>query len=258
MTVPQQRRFVQSLAASHVLWMALSAAAIFLGAAAFLKAPCWSLYFLVALIAWPIWHDQREYSQFRRRAVLTAVMREDSWVRRWCWSSHISVVRQGFMALFWATLLLAFGALLPPEQWVVVAADVLFLALIIGPVRRSLARHVRAEQLGLVSRRWPLPVLNLSVLTVGVLALDLFLIGAPDTRGIAWNVLAETAFSEVSATASCSFAGWLVGGIAAVDRVTWHAKEVLIPSLPQKGLKLTAWAIFALQAGVFEIGRAHV
>ena len=251
MTAPQQRRFLQSLAASHILWMALSAAAVFLGAAAFLKAPCWSLYFLVALIAWPIWHDQKEYSHFRRRAALAAVMREDSRVRRWFWSSRIGVVRQGLMALFWATVLLAFGALLPPEQWAVVAADVLFLALIMGPVHRILARHVRAGQLGLVARRWPLRVLNLSVLTLGVLILDLFLIGAPDTRGSAWNVLAENAFSEVSATASCSFAGWLAGGIAAVDRVTWHAKEVLIPSLPQKGLKVAAWAILALQAGVF-------
>lgn len=230
--------------------MALSFGAAFLFAQAFLQAPCWSLFFLAALTAAPVWHYQKEYTLFHRRVVLTGVTLEDSWVRRWFWSGHVSGVWQVFVALFWATLLLAFGALLSPERWVVLAADVLVLALIIGPVSRRLAGQVRDEQLGFVARRWPLSWLNIAVLTLGLLILDFFLIGAPDTRGLAWNVVAEKAFSEVNATASCRFAGWLVGGLAAADRLTWHAFEVLIPSLPHKELKLAAWASFLLQVGV--------
>ena len=231
--------------------MLAAAGAAFLAAHALLKVPCWSLLFIVAAIAWPMWHVQKEYAQFRRRAVLAGVSPEDSWVRRWFWSGNVSGVWQAFIALFWAAMLLAFGALLQPAQWVMVAADVAVLALLIGPVQRRLAGQVRAERLGLVARRWPLAALNLLVLTLGFLILDFFLIGAPDTRGVAWNVVAENAFAEANAAAECRWAGWLVGGLAAIDRVTWHAAQVLVPSLPGVMLKLATWAVFLLQAGVF-------
>jgi hypothetical protein len=38
--------------------------------------------------------------------------------------------------------------------------------------------------------------------------------------------------------------------LSAVDALTWHASEVLIPSLPHAGLKAVAWALVLLQAGI--------
>jgi len=253
MTPTEQQIPGESHTASRILWMAVAAGALFLFARAFLKAPCWSLFLPVTVIAWPIWHDQKEYALFRRRTVLAGVMLEDSWIRRWFWSGHVSGAWQAVKALVWATVLLAFGALLSPERWAVLAVDALILALIIGPVSRRLAGQVRGEQVGLVARRWPLVWLSFAVLTVGFVMLDFFLIGAPDTRGMAWNVVAEKAFSDVNATASCRLAGWLVGGLATADRLIWHSIEVLIPSLPDKELKLAAWAIVLLQVGFLSV-----
>ena len=136
--------------------MILAAGAALLSAQAFLRVPCWSLLFIVAMMAWPIWHEQREYAQFRRRAVLAAVTVEDSSVRRWLWSGHVGGAWQAVVALAWAIVLLAFGALLQPAQWAVLAADVVVLALLIAPVQRRLAGQVRPERLGLVARHWPL------------------------------------------------------------------------------------------------------
>ena len=103
----------------RVPWMLAAALAAFLASQALLKVPCWSLPVIVAAIAWPIWHVQKEYAQFRRRAVLAGVTLEDSGVRRWFWAGNVSGAWQACIALFWATFLLAFGALLQPAHWVV-------------------------------------------------------------------------------------------------------------------------------------------
>lgn len=250
MTAPEKKPGRLKDAAPAMMSMTLAAGALFLIVRAFLSAPCWSLLFLSALIAWPIWRYQKEFTQFQRRAILASLTVEDGWVRRWFWSGHISGAMHAVVALFWATLLIAFGTLLRPEQWLVIAVDVLVLAMVIGPVQSRLASQVRGERLGLVARRWPLFWINVAVLAIGFFVLDFFIVGAPDTRGLAWNDVAQKAFLEVSATAACPLAGWLVGAIAALDRLSWHASEVLIPSLPNQMLKLVAWGIFLLQAGI--------
>jgi len=230
--------------------MTIAAGALFILARALLIAPCWSLPALAALTAWPIWEFQRESALFHRRTVLAGVTLEGGWTRRTFWPGRLSAVWQVFVALFWASALLALGALLTWPQWLILAADAFILAVIIAPANRLLKGEVRREFLSFAARRWPLFWVNMTALTVAFLVLDFILVGAPDTRGLAWNTVAENAFAKASASATCQFAGWAIGGLAALDQLSWHAHQILIPSLPRQELKLAAWAVFLLQAGV--------
>lgn len=240
--------------APRLAFMAVAAAALYFAARSLVAAPCWTLFFITALIAWPIWYAQAEYALFERRAVLAGAMFEDSRVRRWLWAGRITRVLQVLVALFWAALLVGMAALLHPYQWLALALDTLLLALLIGPVHRSLAREVRFEHAGLVARRWPLTVLNVVMLSIAFFVLDFFVVGAPDTRGMTWPAVFDQAWSEAMAAAACPLAGALVGLLAAVERLTWHAAEVLIPSLPHTELKYAAWGAFLLQAGLIAYG----
>ena len=229
--------------------MAVATGALWLLAHALLRVPCWSLPFFAVATAWPIWEFQREAALFQRRAILASVTLEESWIRRRFWPGRISAMWQVLVALCWAVLLLALCALLTTAQWLVLAADAVILAVAIVPVSRRLKSQVRGDAVGFVARRWPLYWLNMAGLALCFLVLDFWVSGAPDTRGLAWNVVAEKAFAEAGADATCRIAGWVVGGLASLDRLAWHALEIIIPSLPRPELKLAAWALFLLQAG---------
>lgn len=235
---------------SQLIYLALSALILFIFSQAFRYAPCWGLFFLAAISAWPIWHYQKEYLLFQRRAVLTKVADAESWLRRWFWAGSISKILQVFSALFWATLLLAFCLLLTVEQWMVLIVDIFFIVLITKPVSHHIASGVRDEHVGMMTRRWPLLLLNLLFLAAAFVAIDFFIVGAPDTRGMAWHAVAESAFAQGAAMATCPLTGWLVGTLAAIEGLSWHASEILIPTLPQQDMKWAAWGIFLLQAGV--------
>jgi len=234
----------------RLLALAAAGALLFLLAYAFLDVPCLGLFPVVALAAWPLWYHRREIVLFERRAVLDGVATRDGWVRRRFWGGRLTQVLQVFVALVWATLLLALASLLGPEHWAVLAADVLFLSLIIDPVQRRVGGQVRADKVGTFSRRWPLFAINLIFLTLAFLAVDFFVAGTPDTRGMTWHAVAEETFRQSGLGAACAPAGWLVGALATVERLAWHTSQLVIPSLPDPALKLAAWTVVLAQAGL--------
>jgi len=234
----------------RLLAMSIAALALYLLAAVFLDLACWMLFPILAVTAWPIWHYQRDIVLFHRRLVLAGIATDDSWVRRRFWAGHISQVLQVFVSLTWATLLLALATVMRPEHWTVVAADVLFLSLMVRPVRRRLAGQVKDEQLGVVARRWPLYALNLLFLTAAFVAVDFFVVGTADTRGLPWHQVAERTFSEVGTAAVCPPAGWITGALATVEQLGWHASQLVIPNLPGPWLRLAAWGVVLMHAGL--------
>jgi hypothetical protein len=229
--------------------MAAGAAILYGASAVLLKAPCWSLAFIVVAIAWPIWRYQNEYALFARRAVLAGVTTEESRIRRWFWRGRILRIGQVFAAVGWSIALLALLPLLDAGHWIILGIDAVLLAIAVGPVTRRLAGDVRGEQLGLVARRWPLALGNVAVVAVAFFALDFFG-GVADTRGLPWHAVAEQAFTKIGAGAACPVAASVVGAMAALQALTWHALEIVIPSLPHTGWKAVAWALLLLQAGV--------
>jgi hypothetical protein len=232
------------------LAMAAAALAAYALSRAFLLAPCWSLILLVACIAWPMWFGQREYALFQRRLALVATTREDSRVRRLFWRGRLTSFMQMLSALGWAALLLIYVPLLDRWHLGVLALDVVVLAVAARCARAVLAADVREEHVGLLSRRWVLFAVNLVVLAASFFVVDYFLVGPPDTRGMNWSVVAESAFAEFSVQAPCPVVGMALGFLNTVDRLVWHAAENIFPGLPSPWLKALAWTVFLLQAGL--------
>jgi len=216
----------------------------------FTSIPCWAVYFPAALTAWPIWCYQKERSLIHRRAILDSVTLDDSSIRRWFWSGRVLLVLQVFVAFVWAMLLLAFLSLFKPMDWLVLGLDVLMLALVTNPVIRHLESQIKPEHIGVVTRMYPMLWLNIVLLALGFLTLDGFLIGAPNTLGLAWHVVAEQAYAEGSGGVNCRIVGMVVGSIATLDKLTWHVAQVLIPGMPHLELKIMAWGAVLLQAGI--------
>lgn len=213
-------------------------------------APCWALLVVAVVIALPMWLYTCERTLFHRRAILESVTPEGSLVRRWFWSGHVVTLLQVFHALFWSTVLLAFGALLTWHKWLLLLADAIVFAAIIPVVHKRLATHVRAAHVGVVARRWPLLWGNALLLAVGFFVIDFFIAGGPDTRGHAWSTVAGNAFAAYAGSCNCAVAGALVGFANVLDVLTWHASQVLIPHLPQLDLKVAAWTAVLLKAGI--------
>jgi hypothetical protein len=82
------------------------------------------------------------------------------------------------------------------------------------------------------------------------LVVDFALLGAPDSRGQAWHLVAESAFGAAAEQALCPAAGYALGALAATRALAWHASLLVIPSLPGPVLEIGAWLLFLAQAGV--------
>ena len=213
------------------------------------RVPCWGLFPVAALIAWPLWTYGVEVALFERRMRLEHLTRADSDLRRWLWAGTFTRVFQVLVALTLALLLLALVARLPAEHWAVLTLDVLFLSLLVEPVQRRLRGQVQEQRLGIVARRWPLLGLNLALLTLSLGALDFFLTGMPDTRALPWHQVAEEAFRAEGLEAHCSPLGWMLGSLAAAEALAHHTAQIGIPQLPGPFLKVATWGLILLHSG---------
>jgi hypothetical protein len=243
---------VNRLPVPALLAMSLAAAAAWGLSRVLLLAPCWSILLPVACLAWPIWFGQREYGLFQRRLALGAATRPDSPVRRWFWRGRVASFFLFVSALAWSGLLLLMIPLLGPWHLALLAIDVLVLASAIHVAGRLLARDVRPEHLGLLSRRWVLGACNIALLAVGFFAIDYF-VGAPDTRGMNFGSVADQAFRQFEQVATCPVVASALGLLNMVDRLGWHLAQGSVPALPGSGHRLLAWAALLLQAGIVGI-----
>ena len=228
--------------------MLLAAGTLLLFAGVVTQLPCWGFFILIGLIAWPVWQYRTEYLLLRRRLLLSAVARRQSRIRAWLWRGRISRAVQVVVSMCLAWLLLALVSQLSPQHWAVFAADAIFLALIIAPVSRHLSGEFSARHLNTVARHWPLFVTNGVVLSVAIMALDFFLLGAADSRHLEWHQVAVQAFAGINSEAGCVMWGVSAGLLAAVEALSWHISELVIPNLPDLSAKVIAWSFFLLRA----------
>ena len=232
----------------HSLWLLLAVAVLFFISRVVRPAPCWGLFLLLSLVCWPIWRYRIEYLLFRRHLVLDGVTQATSLVRRMLWKGNLTRAIQVVVSMCLAWLLLTLVFPLSLQHWWVLAADGVFLALIYSPVTRGLAGTISTQHLGTVSRRWPLLLLNGLVLTAAFMLLDFAVVGAPDTRQLAWNTLAEQTYLANYSNAGCVFWGVSAGSVAVVEALAWHGSQLVIPNLPDMSTKIIAWTFFLLRA----------
>ncbi|MCG6868956.1 MAG: hypothetical protein LJE91_09595 [Gammaproteobacteria bacterium] len=231
-----------------LLGMSLAALVFWTLSRVFLDLDCLVLFPVLAILAWPIWEYQREYALFHRRVVLDGVTRPESRVRGLFWAGTITLVFQAALSLILAAASLVLATHLTVWHWAVLALDVPLLLALVAPANRLLASEVRPERLAMASRRWPLLALNGALIAAAFLAID-FSTGAPDTRAAGWDRVAESAFTRINDGAACRLSGWSAGAAHAIDALSWHATQLLIPGLPGTGMRFAAWAVFLLQAG---------
>lgn len=211
---------------------------------------CWSSVMAIIIFAYPIWLARREGFLFNRRLLLTGLTIEDGVYRRLFWHGRIGTSFRVGTALVSSTILLALGLRLGAEQWGLIFADAVFVALCYGWYRRHAAGEVRPEVLGIFVRGWPLWFTNLAILTAAFALLSFFVVGAPDLRATTWDQAAARAFQETAQSVECPLVGQLVGLFAALDEGTWTLAQQLIPGLPGAEWRLAAWLLFLLQLGL--------
>jgi hypothetical protein len=232
----------------HSLWLLLAVAVLFFISRVVRPAPCWGLFLLASLVCWPIWRYRIEYLLFRRRLVLDGVTQSASLARRLLWKGNLTRGLQVVVSICLAWLLFTLVFQLSPQHWWVLTADCVFLALIYIPVTRGLAGTISAQHLAAVARHWPLFLLNGLVLTVAFMLLDFAVVGAPDTRQLAWNTLAEQTYLSHYNHAGCVLWGVSAGSAAVVEALAWHGSQLVIPNFPDMGARVIAWSFFLLRA----------
>ncbi|NEX22932.1 hypothetical protein G3480_21950 [Thiorhodococcus mannitoliphagus] len=238
---------------ADLLWMSLTTLGLLLLTETLRSAPCWLVPLLIVVPAYPVWLAQRESFLFDRRLLLTGATVDESLVRRWFWKGQIGSILRVPLALIMTTLLLASSVRLTALHWLVLFVDAGVLAWGYRWFQRRAAHEVRPELLGVFVRRWPLWLTNLGLLTLAFFVLSFFVLGAPDLRQSNWHLAAELAFQTQGQTLACPWAGWVSGGLAALDQGLWALAQQYIPDLPDRGLRAAAWSLLLLQVGLFSL-----
>ena len=232
----------------RTLGMALAAAALLFFTRIITPAPCWAVFILVSLTAFPVWQYRTEYLLFHRRLVLAGAVRPESRMRAFLWKGGVTKVLQVVVSVLLAWMMLALAITLSPLHWLVLALDALFLSLLVGPVTRQLKPDIKARHRGVVARRWPLFIINGVVVSAALMTFDFLVVGSADTRHMDWYRLAEQAFLTSNDAAACLLWGVSSGALAALQALSWHLSELVIPNLPDVSAKLLAWSFFLLRA----------
>jgi hypothetical protein len=178
--------------------MLLLGSTLVLASALVSDMPCWGVFALIGLLAWPVWLHRTEYRLLHRRLLLESVIRPGSRIRALLWKGTLVRAVQTLAALLLAWLLLALVSQMSAGHGYALVIDAVLLALIICPVTRGLTGSVSAGHRSVVARHWPLVMINSAVLTGVIMWLDFAVVGTIDTRQLAWHQVAVQAFSEPS------------------------------------------------------------
>jgi hypothetical protein len=211
-------------------------------------AQCWVVFIVASMVAWPIWQHRTEYLLFRRRLVLSGAGQPESRGRALFWKGGITKVIQVVISLTFSWLLLVLVSQLPILHVWVLVVDAILLAMIVGPVTRSLSREIKEQYVAVIARRWPLFLINGTLLTMAFMALDFYVVGSANTLAATWYQLAESEIVERTDASGCFLWGASAGVLAAIESVSWHLSELLIPSIRDVTTQLLLWIFFLIRA----------
>jgi hypothetical protein len=184
---------------------------------------------VLLVLGWLAYQYLEPMRMLRRRALLSHVTLEASWVRQRLWPGYLLRFRQAVLALLTAALALLMSAGLAPYEWVVLLASLASFALLLLFVSRRAARHV------LPAYRAPLALrvtfwLNLALAATALALLQVFWVEVPDAGGFAPLEMAAAAFDAERARATLPSVGWLLGIGAAGEAMTWQLLQAARPA----------------------------
>ena len=200
---------------------------------------------VLLVFGWLAYQYLEPMRMLRRRALLSHVTLEASWVRRRLWAGYLLRFRQAILALCTAALALSMAAGLRPYEWWLLLASVATFALLLGPLSRRAARHVLPayrDALALRAAFW----VNLALAAAALALLQVFWAEMPDAGGFAPLEMAAAALDAERSRAALPVAGWLLGIGAAGEAATWQLLQAARPA--EGGLWAYLVAAFAVLA----------
>jgi len=154
----------------------------------------------------------------------------------WCALKNLPVA----LILFTATLSLS------SAEWLVLAADVLLLLLILITMDRLFDHEAAAVYARPLARLWAHRI-NAAALWVALVAVN-FYTPHPDYRGMSWDVVAHTAADQVDC--GCDVAATLGRFDSVGQSLAWWAAEYFLSSLADSRERYAAWLIFLATFGI--------
>lgn len=161
-----------------------------------------------------------------RRALLLA----------WCALKNLPIA----LILFTATLSLS------SVEWLVLAADVLLLLLLLGAMDQLFDHEAASAYARPLARVWTHRI-NAAALWVALLAVN-FYTPHPDYRGMSWDQVAHTAAAQVDC--NCDVAATLGRFDAVVQSLAWWAAENFLSNLAETRERYAAWMAFLATFGI--------
>ena len=118
------------------------------------RAGCVVSVAVLALLGGVIFIAGSEQSHLLRRALLNETARHDGRVIPVLYNGLLLTLRDVIVAALLAVVLVASALTFAPQQWSVLFADLLLLALLIPRLARAMGNEVRAEYRFAVARQW--------------------------------------------------------------------------------------------------------
>lgn len=187
-----------------------------------------------------------EWALLRRLGFIAHYLRTDGLLARWLMRRTLLLLWNALKNLPAALLLFTAALSLNRAEWLILSADVLFMALVLGLTSRLLDREAAERYARPLARVWAHRI-NALALWAALVTLSFFS-PHPDYRGLSWEPVARAAAGQVDA--GCDVVETLGRLDAVGEALTWWAAQNFIGGLTDTGELMVAWLAFIGAFGV--------
>lgn len=206
------------------------------------KMTSWSLPLAVLVLGWVVYQYLEPLRLLQRHAYLTALTRQESWIRRWFWRGFLLRVRLVVTALAAALIALLYGATIGPGEWLILLASIPVFLAVFALASRLLSAQLAPHYQFPLTLRWSCWA-TLVLLVIALTLWQVYWLEVPATYHATLPEVLSSSFQRgVDATALPLVAETL--GVAyAVDAGIWHLMQVTTTEAgTQRWVFLAAWA----------------
>jgi hypothetical protein len=226
--------------------MSLVWASLWLWSSVAASAGCVMAAGLLVALAASVTLSATEAAFHRRRALLAQYLSRRGRLFGLLRGRVVTPVWQGIKALGLAVVLMTSGLTLEPWQWLLLLADLLVLAGLIGAIARALQAEVHAPYVAPLARKWAVAA-NAAILWAALL-LGFFYTARENFAGLGWEEVVAFAASRVEV--GCEALA-VIARLAGVGEALalWGAQN-LLPGLARPEQVAAAWVAFVAAFGV--------
>ncbi|MDO8861981.1 hypothetical protein Q6D67_09725 [Haliea sp. E1-2-M8] len=222
--------------------LAMVAALTFLYVYPLQKMTSWTLPLTVLMLGWVVYQYLEPLRLLQRHAYLTALTRQESWVRRWFWRGFLLRVRLVVTALAAAVIALLFGATIRPEEWLVVLASVPVFLAVFAFASRLLRTQLATPYHFPLTLRWACWT-TLGLLVIALTLWQVVWLEVPASYQATLPEVLGSGFQRGAAATAMPLVGQALGIAYALDAGIWHLMQVTTTVAgANRWVFLAAWA----------------